>query len=170
MALNLAASSLIMATLAMVGDYSVAAQASHLRSSSSHAERPSKPVNRQDQRRIIEEIRDQFNELDGLYAQAIQATLKRGCFDAELFERLPHHISMTRALEAALRGTIVQPDIEEAHMGLRRSVAKVRGRLVQLENLLLQAHETPDYFESDIDMEGLKALADHSTRHLAKIA
>ncbi len=55
-------------------------------------------------------------------------------------------------------------------MGLRRSVAKVRGRLVQLENLLLQAHETPDYFESDIDMEGLKALADHSTRHLAKIA
>ena len=77
---------------------------------------------------------------------------------------------MTRALEAALRGTIVQPDIEEAHMGLRRSVAKVRGRLVQLENLLLQAHETPDYFESDIDMEGLKALADHSTRHLAKIA
>lgn len=169
MAINVAASTLITAALAVVGDYASSAPIAAQRPPA-QIERSIKGFNRQEQRRIVEEIRDKFLDLDGLYAQALQTTLKRDCFEAELFERLPHHIAMTRELEAALRDALVPEDMQAAHQGLRRAVAKVRGRLVQLESLLAQAHETPEYFESDISVEGLKALADHSSRQLAKLA
>lgn len=170
MAINVAASTLVVAALALVGDYSAATSTSAHRTSAAHIEKAVKGQSREELRRFITDISDQFLELDGIYAGAIQTTLKRGCFDAELFERLPHHISMTRGLEAALRGAVVPEDIADAHMSLRRSVAKVRGRLVQLESLLAQAHDTPNIYESDINLDGLKALAEHSTARLAQNA
>lgn len=167
MAINVTASSLVLAALALVGDYSATASTSVHRTSAAPFEKAVKGQSRQELRRVVMDISEEFLEMDTIYANAIQTMLKRDCFDAELFEKLPHHISMTRGLEAALRGATVPDDLADAHMSLRRAVAKVRGRLVQMESLLMQAHEAPKFFASDIDMNGLKALAEHSTARLA---
>lgn len=168
MAIKTTASTLIMAALALVGDYAVAESAAQ--PFAAQFERPAHQAKRADLRRVLEQLRASFLELDDLYSQAIQVTLKRDCFDAELFERLPELISECRGLETALRGAPVPEYLSEDHMALRRAVAKVRGRLVQLESLLTQTHETPHYVESTIDMEGLKALAEHTSKRLARLA
>lgn len=168
MAIKTTASSLIMAALAVVGDYAVAEPAAQ--PFTAQVERPVLQHKRADLRRMLDELRLGFLELDDLYSQALQITLKRDCFDAELFERLPELISQARGLEVALRSAAVPEYLSEDHMALRRAVAKARGRLVQLESLLTQTHETPHYVESTIDMDGLKALAKHTTQRLAKLA
>ncbi|CAD5377126.1 conserved hypothetical protein [Pseudomonas sp. OF001] len=168
MAIKTTATSLIMAALAVVGDYSVAEPA--VKPVAAQVERPALQVRRAELRRVLEDLRTGFLELDDLYGQALQVTLKRDCFDAELFERLPELIAQARGLEAALRGVEVPDYLSEEHMGLRRAVARMRGRLVQLESLLIQTHETPRYVESSIDMDGLKALAEHTTQRLARLA
>lgn len=162
-----AATSLIMAALAVVGDYAVAEQA--VKPVAAQVER-AQQARRADLHRLLENLKAGFLELDDLYSQAIQITLKRDCFDAELFELLPERIAQARGLESALRSVEPPEYLSEDHMALRRAVAKMRGRLVQLESLLIQAHETPHYVESSIDMDGLKALAEHTTQRLARLA
>lgn len=168
MAIKSTATTLIMAALAVVGDYAVAEPA--IKPVAAQIERPAQQTRRAELRRLLEELSAGFLELDNLYSQALQITLKRDCFDAELFERLPELISQARGLEVALRSASVPKYLSDDHMALRRSVAKVRGRLVQLESLLIQTHETPHYVDSTIDMDGLKALAEHTTKRLARLA
>lgn len=168
MAIKTAASSLILAALAVVGDYAVAGPS--VQRQAAQIESPSQQAWRAERRRLLEELRTGFLELDDIYSKALQVTLKRDSFDAELFERLPELIGQSRGLETALRGAVVPADLADEHMALRRAVAKVRGRLVQLESLLTQTHETPHYVESSIDMDGLKALARHTTQRLAQLA
>lgn len=153
MAIKTTATSLIMAALAVVGNYAVAAQGRCA-----------------ELRRLLEDLRAGFLELDDLYSQALQVTLKSDCFDVELFERLHELIAQVRGLEAALRDVVAPEYLSEDHMAMRRAVAKMRGRLVQLESLLIQTHETPRIVESAIDMDGLKALAEHTTQRVARLA
>lgn len=168
MAIKTTATSLIMAALALVGDYAVAEPA--IKPVAAHIERPAQQTRRAELRRILEGLRVGFLELDELCSTALQVTLKRDSFAAEDFELLPELIAQARGLEAALRGVEVPEYLSEDHMALRRAVAKVRGRLVQLESLLIQTQETPHYVESTIDMDGLKALAEHTTQRLARLA
>lgn len=168
MAIKTAATSLIMATLGLVGDFAAAESAA--RPLAMQIEHPAQQARHAELRRLLTELREGFLDLDKIYSQALQATLKRDSFDAELFERLPELITQARGLEVALRGMAAPEHLADEHMALRRAVAKVRGRLVQLESLLIQTHETPRYVESNIDMAGLKALADHTTQRLTQLA
>ncbi|MNZ93025.1 hypothetical protein D3C78_1120780 [compost metagenome] len=167
MAIKTAASTLILSALALVGDYSAApASIAH----PAPIERAAKQHRISDLKRELAAICRGWEELDSVYAQAIQVTLKREVFAADKFEQLPGLISQTRGLEAALKAATVPAELAAEHMALRRAVAKTRGRLVTLKGLFAQTVETPSYVESSIDMNGLKALADHSTRRLAELA
>lgn len=167
MAAKTAAATLIAAALALVWDYSTV-QPGHNAYVSAESAAVQQKISKL--KRILADLRKDWTILDESYAEVVRVTLKREKFDSDLFAKLPGLISSTRALEAALKTAIPPQDLAEDHMALRRAVAKTRGHLVTLESLFRQATQDPEYFESDIDMEGLIALANHSTRRLAGLA
>lgn len=168
MAVKTTATSLIMAALATIGDYSVAAPA--FKPATAQIERPALQCKRDQLRAMLSQLCAGFAELDEIFSQAIKVTLKRDRFEAEFFEQLPQQIAQLRGLETALRGLEVSDDIATEHMAFRRAIAKLRGRMVQLESLWQQTHESPQYVVSSINMDGLRALADHTTQRLATLA
>lgn len=62
------------------------------------------------------------------------------------------------------------PVIGEEYQALRRQLAKARSLAVRNEILVNQRLNTPQVFESDADINGLKALADMATDRLHRLA
>ncbi|UVL26833.1 hypothetical protein [Pseudomonas donghuensis] len=75
-----------------------------------------------------------------------------------------------RGLELTLRTAIVPEGLSAIHMDLRRAMARAREKLAVTHSLLSQMQEAPKPFKSNIDGEGLRTLADYSTKRLIELA
>lgn len=164
---KIAAQTMIVAALGLIGDYSVALP--HM-PHNAPIERSAAQCKVANLKRTLEELREGWDELDAIFAEAIRVALKRGNFQGELLQRTPETLSQIRGLETALKAAEVPDGIAEEHMAFRRSVAKVRGRIAQLESLIRQAKQAPNFVHSDISMDGLKALADFTTKQFEQMA
>lgn len=111
-----------------------------------------------------------WKELDDIFSEAVRTTLKRGDPSRNEFAKVSELVDAVRGLEAALITSTPPQEVALAHTAFRRVVAGVRGRLVQLESLHRQAVYTPEYTDTGINFDGLKALADHTSARMAIIA
>lgn len=164
---KIAAQTMIVAALGLIGDYSVALP--HM-PHSAPIERSAAQCKAANLKRALEDLRDGWDELDSIFADAIRVVLKRSNFDGDLLQRTPEILSQVRGLETALKAAVVPTEVSEEHMAFRRSVAKTRGRIAQLDSLIRQAKQTPTFVHSDISMDGLKALADFTTKQFEQLA
>ncbi|BAV74167.1 hypothetical protein BK636_02260 [Pseudomonas chlororaphis] len=81
-------------------------------------------------------------------------------------------VQSLRALEEANRAgapLAALPIIGEEYQALRRQLAKARSLAVRNEILINQRLNAPQIFESDIDADGLKSLADMATDRLHRL-
>lgn len=81
-------------------------------------------------------------------------------------------VQSLRALEEANRGDAplaALPVIGEEYQSLRRQLAKSRSLAVRNEILINQRLNAPQVFESEIDTNGLRALADMATDRLHRL-
>lgn len=81
-------------------------------------------------------------------------------------------VKSLRALEEAnkeIAPLSALPVIGEEYQSLRRQLAKTRSLAVRNEMLINQRLNEPQVFESSIDPEGLKALADMATDRLHRL-
>ena len=88
----------------------------------------------------------------------------------EVLEELSDLLKSIRGMELALRSTEVPQGLEPLNMSLRRAMAKARENVAILHSLTSQIVTIPVTVESNIDLEGLRALADHSTKRLIELA
>jgi hypothetical protein len=100
----------------------------------------------------------------------MKAAYASGSFDAERFGRNVELLSAIRALEASLKAADVPAELSTDHLGLRRAIAKTRSRLAMLDNFYKQFFVSFEEFDSAASADGLKALADHTTKRLGEIA
>lgn len=167
MANKKASTALIFSALALVGDYS------SIPLNHAHAapiERAAKQLKLSGMKRMLDDLNKGWQELDSVYAEVTRVTLESSNFDAEKFNRIASLLLATRGLETALRSAEPPADLREEHLDLRRAVAKTRSRLATLDSLFKQATQKPFYVNTGMDTDGLKALAEHSTRRLTEIA
>lgn len=119
---------------------------------------------------MLTELTSGWKNLDTIYLRLLSRTMETGDFNDETFSRISELLSMVRGLELALKSASPHPSFASHHMEFRRAVANTRARLVQLDSIYKQAVRIPHYVDTKIDLEGLRALADHTTERLAKIA
>ncbi|AVH38079.1 hypothetical protein AL532_17900 [Pseudomonas monteilii] len=75
-----------------------------------------------------------------------------------------------RKIESDLKKTVAPNGLETLHAELRRTLAEARSEVVVTFEMARQIRFKPEQVEGRIDMNGLKALADHSTRKLLELA
>lgn len=167
MSAKIAAQGLIMAALGLVGDYSAAPMSAI---QSAPIERAVAQHKLTSIKRVLRELITGWTEVDEVYARAIRTTLKRDSFDNDYFSELPEYISQIRGLETALKSAAAPEEVAAEHIALRRAVASARSRIVELNSLISQAKGSPSYVKSQINTDGLKALARHTDRELRQLA
>lgn len=75
-----------------------------------------------------------------------------------------------RQIEAEVKKATVTGDSRQFHAELRRAVAELRSEIVVTFDMLRQVRGTPEQTAGRADMNGLKALAAHSTDRLLELA
>jgi hypothetical protein len=164
---NKAASTLIVTALALLGDYSSIQPPSS--SAAPHESSYFQPKVR-GLRDTISQLTKGWLELDSIYAEAVRSAYANGSFDDERFRRNAELLSAVRTLESSLKTASVPLDLQSDHMDLRRAIAKTRNRLAMLDSFYKQFFVPFEEFESAVSPEGLRALADHTTKRLGEIA
>lgn len=167
MSAKAAAPALIVAAMALVGDYSAAAETTNQGRNAQHL---SIPFKQEDIREVIAKMVRDWNALDADYMKIVASLVEFNRFDEEQFLKNMELLKATRQLEAALQQAQVPEILSSEHMALRRAIAKVRGRLVTIDHLFRQHFVTPDEFETRLSGKALSDLADHTNRQLAKLA
>jgi len=162
-----AASTLIVTALALVGDYCAIEPASH--QAASH-EAPFKRPNVRDMRATISELTQGWRELDSIYAAVLKTAYDTDALDDERFRRNMELLSAVRVLERSLKTAAVPTELSADHLALRRAVAKTRTRLGMLDSFYRQFFVQPVEFESQLSPDGLRALADRTTKKLGGLA
>lgn len=76
----------------------------------------------------------------------------------------------TRKMESDVRNTAVPSGLEGLHSELRRALAEARSEVVVTFEMVRQIRGKPEDVEGRVDMNGLKALAEHSTKRLMDLA
>jgi hypothetical protein len=167
MSIKATASTLIVTALALVGDYS--AMQPSATPSIAHESLHRYPKVR-DLRTTISDLTKGWMELDQIYAEAVKAAYSSDRFDDERYGRNIELLSAIRALEASLKIANVPSELASDHLGLRRAIAKTRSRLAMIDSFYKQFFVSYEEFESSVSPDGLRALADHTTKRLGEIA
>lgn len=162
-----AASQMMVAALALMGSYSEAAThqkpTPRLEVECNHLELAA-------MRKELKELADGWSELDGIFAEALRACLKRDSIAHQVFSRVAELLNATRALESALKNAQPPVQLVADHLKLRRVVASTRARLSELDSLHRQATRMPEYVDTEMNFNGLKELASHTNARMAHIA
>lgn len=162
-----AASQMMVAALALMGSYSEAGThqkpTPRLEVECNHLELAA-------MRKELKELAEGWSELDGIFADALRACLKRDSIARQEFSKVAELLSATRALEAALKNAQPPVQLSADHLKLRRVVAGTRARLSELESLHRQATCMTEYIDTEINFNGLKELAIHTNARMAHIA
>jgi len=167
MSMKTAAQGMIVAAFALIGDYSTVATPQY---QMPPFEVSSKQNRLNHLRKELAELNSGWMDLDRIYSEAVQVTLKRGIFEDEKFLRNSQLLSAIRVLESGLRDAVVPVELSADHLSLRRTVAKTRNRLATLDTYYRQFFMIPEEFESAADSKALRALADHTTRRIQELA
>ncbi|MCF7532006.1 hypothetical protein [Pseudomonas petrae] len=156
---------LVLAAMTLVGGYAQAieytapALRTHIECSKSDME---------SMRVVMSDLIDGWKELDAIYGRLLHKTLQSGEFDSDKFGRIADLLGMTRGLEVALKAATPPEAFHDLHMEFRRAVAGTRSRLAELDSIYRQATRMPHYVDTHIDLNGLKALADHTSAGAAR--
>ncbi|MDM9601310.1 hypothetical protein QTN23_17470 [Pseudomonas shirazica] len=167
MPVKAAAPALIVAALALVGDYttlSLQSRAVEVREAS--ATPPSSP----DLRSVIAELTHGWLVLESIYSRRVIALMKSDTFDQTKYLKNAELLKAVRQLEGGLQAANVPTALYDEHQNLRRAVAKVRSKMVVIDGIYQQFFLTPDEFQSALSAPGLRDLADHTTRKLNRLA
>ncbi|MVW75364.1 hypothetical protein [Pseudomonas xionganensis] len=167
MSAKAAAPALIVAAMALVGDYSAAAEGANQARPTQHQAAPFK---QEDIRSVIAKMVSDWTALDADYVKIVSSLVEFSRFDEEQFLKNMQLLKATRQLETALQQAAVPEILSSEHMALRRAIAKVRGRLVTVDHLFRQHFVVPDEYQSALPGKALSDLADHTNRQLAKLA
>jgi hypothetical protein len=158
---------LVLAAMTMVGGY---AQAIDHQAPALRAQYECSKDDMESMRGAMSDLIEGWKDLEGIYAQLLRSTLDTNEFKSETFGRIAELLSMTRGLEVTLRAATPPAAIAALHMEFRRAVAGTRSRLADLDSIYRQATIVPHYVDTHIDLNGLKALADHTTAQVSRIA
>lgn len=74
-----------------------------------------------------------------------------------------------RDIETLLKTAEVPEPLKGLHLNARRALAQSRSWIVVLHDLTLQAVQPPVIVEGEADTEGLRVLAEHSTKRLIEL-
>ncbi|MGR3892796.1 MULTISPECIES: hypothetical protein [Pseudomonas] len=167
MSIKAAAPALIVAALALVGDYSTI---SHQEDSRAVRESCANPVSLSNLRGAISELTQGWAELDSVYSQSVAAVMKSSSLDDTKYLKNIELLQAVRQLEENLRLADVPPPLQPDHIALRRAIAKVRTRMTTIDSIYQQFFVKPEEFQSDLSRTGLRDLAEHTTRRLGQLA
>lgn len=84
-------------------------------------------------------------------------------FEGKLFDLIADNL---RYAERTLRKDAMSAQYKTEFKSILRSLAKARSVASLNASIVSQRNVVPEYYESDIDMDGLKALVAHSTSRL----
>jgi hypothetical protein len=158
---------LVLAAMTLVGGY---AQAIEYTAPALRAQIECSKSDMESMRVVMSELIDGWKELDAIYGRLLHKTLESGEFDPDKFSRIAELLGMTRGLEVALKAATPPGSMQGLHMEFRRAVAGTRSRLAELDSIYKQATRVPHYVDTNIDLNGLKALADHTTAGAERLA
>ncbi|MEN5302682.1 hypothetical protein [Pseudomonas sp. TWI628] len=167
MAIKAAAPALIVAALALVGDYSTLSRQAGTREVR-EACAPASGLSNLGS--VIANVTEGWLKLDSIYAKTVAALVNADTFDEGKYLKNIELLKAVRQLENDLKGANVPEVFNSEHLALRRAVAKVRTRMVAIHGLYQQFSVTPDVFRSELSGEGLRDLADHTTLRLGHLA
>lgn len=174
--LNIPTASVLMAALAVVGNYGAAVS---VQQAVTQDGGPRHEANQQTDRLVAAVhlvIRD-FQEMSQAFGKIIKSLMSSN--PVRMPEHMDAHESLAelgsllesiRGMEQALKSAVVPEGLDTLHLSFRRSMAQARESVAITYNLTCQMVTVPEDTDSGIDMDGLKALADHSTRRLIKLA
>lgn len=74
-----------------------------------------------------------------------------------------------RKIESDLKAAVYPEQLAGQHQLLRRAVAETRSEIVATYDFHRQLLHKPEVLESDIDMDGLRLLAERSTKRLLEL-
>lgn len=158
---------LVLAAMTLVGGY---AQAIDQQAPALRAQFECSKNDTEAMRAVMSDLINGWRDLEDIYARLLRTTLETNDFESETFERIAELLSMTRGLEVTLKAVTPPVGIAALHMDFRKAVAGTRARLADLDSIYRQATRVPHYVDTHIDFNGLKALADHTTARVRRIA
>lgn len=127
-------------------------------------------------RKVIKSTISKLNEMSSSLQQALAVLGGSHDFPRQLLEENPYPetIASLRELAEILPGDhqiVSLPIIGDEYLQLRRKIATTRSLAVRAQVLIDQRLSTPEvYFESEVEGEGLKALAGMATDRLNRLA
>ncbi|MGY2198980.1 hypothetical protein [Pseudomonas gingeri] len=162
-----APTALIVAALALVGDYTTLSEKN---SSPSTKESLVKKQAVTDLKTVIVDLTKGWLGLDAVFSKNIAALAASTSFDEKQFLKNIELLKATRQLEEDLRKAKVPVALAEDHEAFRRAVAKIRTRLATIDSMYKQFFSRPEEFKSELSPSALRDLADHTGRRLTQIA
>lgn len=89
---------------------------------------------------------------------------------ADEFAEIEANVEEIREVEVELKESEVPDQLLSLHNDVRRAVAKVRSCMVLLQDVTRQAMTVPEVVSGTADPEGIRALAQHTTKRLIELA
>ncbi len=166
MSAKAAAPALIVAALALVGDYSSASEITNHTKPGHHANQ----AQNNDLRLVISKMVADWSALDAEYIPIVGAVLANNALDDRYYLTNMQLLKAVRQLEASMEMAAVPAVLADNHLALRRAIAKVRSRLAIIDSQFRQHFVMPSEFDSQLSGRALTDLAENTTRQLAKLA
>lgn len=115
---------------------------------------------------IFSDISSKFSEMN---KSIIRTGIPKHMLADEHVKSLIAQMISIRQIEADLKNAKHPEQLASTHMELRRAVAEARSEIVITYDFHRQQLATPVVLESDTDLQGLRALADQSTKRLLQL-
>ena len=161
-----ALSPLIVTAMAVVSDYSAAVP----KQNEAFYVQAHRAENVNKLQATITELTAGWNEVEDLYRSILRKVSDSHELDDRLYLSNMESLKAVRQLEAVLASAPAPAALDTEHMELRRAIARARGRLAAIDLLCRQFFMKPEVFDSVVNPEGLRALADHTTQRLVRLA
>ncbi|QQN20992.1 hypothetical protein ACKUFS_16315 [Pseudomonas cannabina] len=89
---------------------------------------------------------------------------------AESLDELGSTLESIRGMECALRDAVVPEVLADLHMNLRRGMARAREKVSIARSIIFQMTPRVAALDTKVNFDGLRDLADHSTKRLIQLA
>lgn len=124
-------------------------------------------TNHQKALKMLKDCATQFEEMN---KHARARGYPKHMLTDEYGKQLVGLIFAAREIEASTKKAKVPIGLETQHAELRRALAETRSEIVVSFELVRQTRGTPTEFDGRVDLEGLRALAERSTKRLLELA
>ncbi|SDS03672.1 hypothetical protein SAMN05216198_1037 [Halopseudomonas litoralis] len=141
---------------------------------------PSEPVARNERHQDLQRVADNIHSVisDARALEATYTSLVKRATNTDIrafvspddLGTLEELLKNLRGVEVGLKGADVPAELMDLHMQVRRAIAKGRSRVAAFYSLAWQAYTEPKVVAARASGEGLRSLADHTTRRLVELA